>query len=142
MDKDGDHGASSSGVAHLEQDEPADMDVQHEDPTEDFQEARPSAADRHQGERMPTMSSFERQMMDRLDSFAEIETIDCFWLFFSGFKISFLLLLLFYSDVMKTISCFISYLCLFVKTNRGRYMLCFEFVLSFCFKVDKTVWNM
>ena len=31
----------------------------------------PSAADRHQGERMPTMSSFERQMMDRLDSVAE-----------------------------------------------------------------------
>ena len=53
-----------------------------------------------------------------------------FGLFFSGFKISFLLLLLVYSDVMETISCFTSYLCLFVKTNRGRYMLClcFQFV--------------
>ena len=66
MDKDGDHGASSSGVAHLEQDEPADMEVQHEDPTGDFQDAGPSAADGYQRERMSTMSSFERQMMDRL----------------------------------------------------------------------------
>ena len=70
ISKDGDHGASSS-AANLEQDEPADMDVQHEDPTEDFQDAGPSAADGHQGERMPTMSSFERLMMNRLDSFAE-----------------------------------------------------------------------
>ncbi|XP_068486324.1 uncharacterized protein [Phaseolus vulgaris] len=47
------------------------MDVQHEDPTGDFQDAGPSAADGYQRERMSTMSSFERQMMDRLDSFAE-----------------------------------------------------------------------
>ena len=39
----------------------------------------------------------------------------------------------FNSDVIQTISCFISYLCLFVKTNRGRYMLC----LSFCFYLLK-----
>ena len=63
ISKDGDHGASSSGAANLEQDEPADMDVQHEDPTENFQDAGPSAADGHQRERMPTMSSFERLMM-------------------------------------------------------------------------------
>jgi len=36
----------------------------------------------------------------------------------------YLLLLLFSSDVIKTIILFISSLCLFVKTNRGRYMLC------------------
>ena len=71
ISKDGDHGASSSGVAHLEQDEPADMDVQHEDPAGDFQDAGPRAADGYQRERMSTMSSFERQMMERLDSFAE-----------------------------------------------------------------------
>ena len=38
ISKDGDLGASSSGVADLEQDEPADMDVQHEDPPEDYQD--------------------------------------------------------------------------------------------------------
>ena len=36
ISKDGDLGASSSGAADLEQDEPADMDVQHEDPHEDY----------------------------------------------------------------------------------------------------------
>ena len=71
ISKDGDHGASSSGATNLEQDEPADMDVQHENPPEDFQYAGPSADDGHQGERMQTMSSFERLMMNRLDSFAE-----------------------------------------------------------------------
>ena len=71
ISKDGDHGASSSGVAHLEQDEPADMDVQHKDPVGVFQDAGPSAADGYQREIKTTMSSFERQMMDRLDSFAE-----------------------------------------------------------------------
>ena len=69
ISKDGDHGASSSGAANLEQDELADMDVQHEDSTENFQDIEPSAADGHQ--RMPTMSSFERIMMNRLDSFDE-----------------------------------------------------------------------
>jgi len=37
ISKDGDHGASSSGAANLEQDEPADMDVQHENPPEAIQ---------------------------------------------------------------------------------------------------------
>ena len=71
LSKDGDHGASSSGAAHLEQDEPANMDVQHEDPDEDFQDAGPSADTEHQGERMETMSPFERLMVNRLDTFAE-----------------------------------------------------------------------
>ena len=42
-----------------------------ENPPEDFQYAGPSADDGHQGERMQTMSSFERLMMNRLNSFAE-----------------------------------------------------------------------
>jgi len=71
ISKDGDLGASSSGVADLEQDEPADMDVQHEDPPKDYQDAGPSAGAGNQEERMQTMSPFERLMMNRLDSFAE-----------------------------------------------------------------------
>jgi len=46
ISKDGDHGASSSGAANLEQDEPADMDVQNEDRPEDYQDAGPSAGAR------------------------------------------------------------------------------------------------
>ncbi|XP_068498101.1 uncharacterized protein [Phaseolus vulgaris] len=44
ISKDGDLGASSSVVADLDQDEHADMQVQHEDPPEDYQDAGPSAA--------------------------------------------------------------------------------------------------
>jgi len=44
---------------------------------------------------------------------------------------SFLLLLLFNSDVFKTIILFISSLCLFLKTNRGRYMLYLNFSFYF-----------
>ena len=47
------------------------MDVQHEDPTKDYQDAGPSAGAGNQGERMQTMSPFERLMVNRLDSFAE-----------------------------------------------------------------------
>ena len=47
------------------------MDVQHEDPAEDFQDAGPSAEDGNQRERMQTMSPFERLMVNRLASFAE-----------------------------------------------------------------------
>jgi len=43
ISKDGDLGASSGGDADLEQDEPADIDVQHEDPPEDYQDVGPSA---------------------------------------------------------------------------------------------------
>jgi len=71
ISKDGDLGASSSGAADLEQDESADMDVQHEDPPEDYQDVGPSAGVGNQEERMQTMSPFERLMMDRLGSFGE-----------------------------------------------------------------------
>ena len=71
ISKDGDLGASSSGAANLEQDERAHMDVQHEDPPEDYQDAGPSAGAGNQEERMQTMSPFERLMVNRFDSFAE-----------------------------------------------------------------------
>jgi len=47
------------------------MDVQHEDPLEDYQDAEPSVGAGNQEERMQTMSPFERLMMDRLDNFGE-----------------------------------------------------------------------
>jgi len=71
ISKDDDLGASSSVVADLEQDEPADMDVQYEDPPEDYQDVGPSAGAGNPEERMQTMSPFERLMVNRLDSFAE-----------------------------------------------------------------------
>ena len=71
ISKDGDLGASSSAAADLEQDEPVDIDVQHEDPPEDYQDVGPSAGAGNQEERMQTMSPFERLMVNRLDSFAE-----------------------------------------------------------------------
>ena len=71
ISKDGDHGASSSGATNLEQDEPADMDVQNEDQPKDYQDAGPSAGARDQEDGMPTMSSFERYMINRLDTFGE-----------------------------------------------------------------------
>ena len=71
ISKDGDHGASSSGAANLEQDEPADMDVQNEDPPEDYQDAGPSSGARDQEDGMPTMFSFDRYMINRLDTFGE-----------------------------------------------------------------------
>ena len=61
ISKDGDLGASSS----------ADMDVQHEDPPKDYQDAGPSADAGNQEERIQTMSPFERLTLNRLDSFAE-----------------------------------------------------------------------
>jgi len=71
ISKDGDLGASSSGAADLEQDEPANMDVQHEDSPEDYQDAGPSVGAGNQEEEMQTMSHFERLMMNKLDSFGE-----------------------------------------------------------------------
>ena len=71
ISKDGDPGASSSVAADLEQEEPADMDVQHEDPPEDHQDVGPSVGAGNQEERMQTMSPFERLIVNRLDSFAE-----------------------------------------------------------------------
>jgi len=71
ISKDGDFGASTSVVADHEQDEPADMDFQHEDLPEAYQDAEPSVGVGNQEERMQTMSPFERLMVNRLDSFAE-----------------------------------------------------------------------
>ena len=71
ISKDGDFGASSSVVADHEQDEPANMDFQHEDLLEAHQDAGHSVGARNQEERMQSMSSFEELMMNRLDSFAE-----------------------------------------------------------------------
>jgi len=61
ISKDGDHGASSSAAA--------DMEFQHEDQPETNQDVGPSAGNQENG--MPTMSSFERYMVNRLDGFAE-----------------------------------------------------------------------
>jgi len=71
ISKDGDFGASSSAAADHEQDEPTDMDFQHEDLPETHQDVGPSAGAGNQEERMQTMSPFERFMMNRLDSFEE-----------------------------------------------------------------------
>ena len=48
----------------------------------------------------------------------------------------------FNSDVIKIISCFISYLCLFVKTNRGRYMMCLSFIFYLLkqFRMSNIFW--
>jgi len=70
ISKDGDHGASSSVVVDLNEEEHvANMDFQHEDQPETNQDAGPSAGNQEDG--MPTMSSFERYMVNRLDGFAE-----------------------------------------------------------------------
>jgi len=63
-------GASSSVAADLDEEEhAADMDFQHEDLPETNQDAGLSAVNQEEG--MPTMSSFERYMVNRLDGFAE-----------------------------------------------------------------------
>jgi len=70
VSKDGDHGGSSS-VAPAdfdEEDQDVDMNVQNEE--------QPSTNNvgtsvGHQGDRIPSMSSFERFMVNRLDSFPE-----------------------------------------------------------------------
>ena len=70
VSKDGDHGASSSVAADLDEEEHvADMDFQHEGHLETNQDARPSAGNQEDG--LPSMSSFERYMVNRLDGFAE-----------------------------------------------------------------------
>ena len=62
VSKDGDHGGSSSVAA-------ADMDIHNEEqPATNF-DAGTSAG--HQGDEIPSMSSFERYMVDKLDGFAE-----------------------------------------------------------------------
>ena len=70
VSKDGDHGGSSSvAPADFDEDQDANMNVQNdEQPATDF-DAGTSAG--HQGDGTPSMSSFERYMVDRLDGFAE-----------------------------------------------------------------------
>jgi len=71
VSKDGNHGGSSSDAAadFDEEDQDADMDIHNEEqPATNF-DAGTSARD--QGDEMPSMSSFERYMVNRLDGFAE-----------------------------------------------------------------------
>ena len=71
VSKDGDHGGSSSAAAadFDEEDQAADMDIHNEDHHATTFEVGPSAG--HQGDEMPSMSSFERYMVNRLDGFAK-----------------------------------------------------------------------
>jgi len=71
VSKDGDHCASSSAavVDFDEEDHVADMDFHHEEQPETNLGAGTSAG--NQGDEMPSMSSFERYMVNRLDGFAE-----------------------------------------------------------------------
>jgi len=72
VSKDGDHGGSSSAatVDFDEEDQAAaNMDIHHEEqPATNFGVGT-SAGD--QGDEMPSMSSFERYMVNRLDGFVE-----------------------------------------------------------------------
>jgi len=71
VSKDGDHGGSSSAVAadFDEEDQAADMDIHNEEqPATNF-DAGTSVE--HQGDGIPSMSSFERYMVDKLDGFAK-----------------------------------------------------------------------
>ena len=70
ISKDGDYDASSSAAVDLDEDEhAANMDFQHEDHPETNQDAGPSAGNQEEG--MPTMSSFERYLVNRLDESEE-----------------------------------------------------------------------
>ena len=71
VSNDGDQGGSSSAAAadFDEEDQDAEMDIHHEEqPATNFG-AGTSAGD--QGDEMPSMYSFERYMVNRLDGFAE-----------------------------------------------------------------------
>jgi len=71
VSKEGDHGASSSATAadFDEEDQTADMDFHHEEQPETNLGAGTSVG--NQEDEMPSMSSFERYMVNRLDGFAE-----------------------------------------------------------------------
>jgi len=71
VSKDGDHGGSSSAAAtdFDEEDQAADMDIHNEDHPATTFEAGTRVG--HQRDEMPSMSSFERYMVNRLDGFAE-----------------------------------------------------------------------
>jgi len=71
VSKDGDHGGSlRDAVADFDEEyQAADMDIHNkEQPASNF-DAGTSAG--HQGDEIPSMSSFERYMVDRLDGFAK-----------------------------------------------------------------------
>jgi len=71
VSKDGDHGGSSSAAAadFDEEDQATDMDIHNEEqPATNF-EVGTSAG--HQGDEIPSTSSFEKYMVNRLDGFAE-----------------------------------------------------------------------
>ena len=71
VSKNGDHGGTSSVVAtdFDEEDQVADMDIHNEEqPATNF-DAGTSAG--HKGDEIPSMSTFERYMVDKLDGFAE-----------------------------------------------------------------------
>jgi len=71
VSKDGDHGGSSSAATAVfdEEDQATDMDILHEEQPTTIFGVGTSAGD--QGDEMPSMSSFERYMVNRLDSFSE-----------------------------------------------------------------------
>jgi len=71
VSKDGDHGASSSvAVAEFdEKDQAADMDFHQEEQPETNLGVGTSVG--NQGDEMPSMSSFERYMVNTLDGFVE-----------------------------------------------------------------------
>jgi len=70
VSKDGDHcGSSSVATANFDEEgQAAYMDIHNEDHPATF-DAGTSAG--HQGDEIPSMSSFERYMVNRLDGFAE-----------------------------------------------------------------------
>jgi len=71
VSKDGDHGGSSSSAAadFDEEDQAVDMDIHNEEqPATDFDTGTSVG---HQGDGIPSMSSFERYMVDKLDAFVE-----------------------------------------------------------------------
>jgi len=71
VSKEGNHGASSNVAAadFDEEDQAADMDFHHEEQPETNLGVGTNAG--NQGDKMPSMSSFERYMVYRLDGFAE-----------------------------------------------------------------------
>ena len=70
VSKDGDHGASSSAATadFDEEGQAAEMDFHEEQPETNFGVGTSAG---NQGDEMPSMSSFERYMVNRLDGFAE-----------------------------------------------------------------------
>jgi len=71
VSKDGDHGGSLNAAAadFDEEDQAADMDIHNEkQPATNFDVG---ASAGHQGDEIPSMSFFERYMVNRLDDFAE-----------------------------------------------------------------------